>query len=272
VWNEALPGAFAGGTAGNILGNRLDVVLSTRSSHTAGDVDTQLSGVHGAGSWATATGFAVAGDAMTLTAGERTTLSGVVDTTLVAAHGAGSWQTATGFAVAGDAMTLTPAERTTLTTVIDAALILAHGAGNWTTATGFAVAGDAMTLTAGERTAVATEVDVVLSAAHGAGSWLGVAASIPAIVSAIWSEALPGAYGAGTAGERLGAMSSTIADDTSLVRKYCTNQLDSLGGDPGTHILRDDDGSVLLTQYIRDHLGAAAVLVDGAPAQRTKAA
>jgi len=45
------------GEAGNILGNRLDVVLSTRSSHSAADVDTQLSGVHGAGSWATATGF-----------------------------------------------------------------------------------------------------------------------------------------------------------------------------------------------------------------------
>lgn len=40
----------------------VDVAISTRSSHTAADVDTQLSGTHGAGSWATATGFATPGD------------------------------------------------------------------------------------------------------------------------------------------------------------------------------------------------------------------
>jgi hypothetical protein len=58
----------------------------------------------------------------TLTPLERTTLRGVFDAT----HGAGSWLTATGFAVAGDAMALTPAERTTLAGVIDAALVVAN--------------------------------------------------------------------------------------------------------------------------------------------------
>jgi hypothetical protein len=44
------------------LGARIDVAISSRSTLTAAQVDTQLSGVHGAGSWATATGFAVPGN------------------------------------------------------------------------------------------------------------------------------------------------------------------------------------------------------------------
>lgn len=46
-------------------------------------VGTDLSATHGAGSWATATGFAIAGDAMALTGGERTTLNGVIKTTAI---------------------------------------------------------------------------------------------------------------------------------------------------------------------------------------------
>ena len=83
--------------------------------------------IEGQAPWLTATGFAVAGDAMALTPAERTTLAGVVDTTLGTSHGVGSWVTATGFAIAGDAMTLTAGERT----AIDAALVAAHGAGSW---------------------------------------------------------------------------------------------------------------------------------------------
>jgi hypothetical protein len=74
---------------------------------------------------------AAPGAAMALTPGERTTLSGVIDAALSAAHGAGSWATATGFAVPGDAMALTPGERTTLSGAIDAALSATHGAGLW---------------------------------------------------------------------------------------------------------------------------------------------
>lgn len=37
-WSTALPGAYSSGTAGNILGNRLDAAVSGRSSHSAADV------------------------------------------------------------------------------------------------------------------------------------------------------------------------------------------------------------------------------------------
>lgn len=65
---------------------RIDVGIGTRLA-TAGytappsaaavssQVGTDLSAAHGAGSWATATGFAIAGDAMTLTAGERNSIA-----------------------------------------------------------------------------------------------------------------------------------------------------------------------------------------------------
>lgn len=37
-WTTSLPGAYGAGTAGNILGNRLDAAVSSRSSHSAADV------------------------------------------------------------------------------------------------------------------------------------------------------------------------------------------------------------------------------------------
>lgn len=49
--------------------------LTTGDVPTAAEIDTQLSGSHGAGSWATATGFAVAGDAMALTTSERASVA-----------------------------------------------------------------------------------------------------------------------------------------------------------------------------------------------------
>ncbi len=81
-----------------------DAVATDAVTEIATGVDTTLTASHGGGSWQTATGFAVAGDPMTLTAGERTTLSGVIDSTLTASHGAGAWVTATGFSTltAGD--------------------------------------------------------------------------------------------------------------------------------------------------------------------------
>lgn len=47
---------------------RVDVATSTRSSHSAADVDTTLTGSHGAGSWTTATGFATSADAVAILA------------------------------------------------------------------------------------------------------------------------------------------------------------------------------------------------------------
>lgn len=62
---DAVLGASAeghgAGTIGEAIG-RVDVAVSTRSTLTAAQVDTQLSSAHGAGSWATATGFATAED------------------------------------------------------------------------------------------------------------------------------------------------------------------------------------------------------------------
>jgi len=50
-------------------GADIDAAISTRSSHTAGDVDALVTVSHGVGSYLSATGFAVAGDAMSLTSG-----------------------------------------------------------------------------------------------------------------------------------------------------------------------------------------------------------
>lgn len=37
-WSASLPGAYSSGTAGNIIGNRIDAAISSRSSHSAADV------------------------------------------------------------------------------------------------------------------------------------------------------------------------------------------------------------------------------------------
>jgi hypothetical protein len=59
-------------------GANVDATISSRSSHSAADVDTTLSGTHGAGSWATATGFAVPGDAMALTGAAESAVAAAV--------------------------------------------------------------------------------------------------------------------------------------------------------------------------------------------------
>jgi len=50
-------------------GADIDAAISTRSNHTAADVDALVTVSHGVGSYLSATGFAVAGDAMSLTSG-----------------------------------------------------------------------------------------------------------------------------------------------------------------------------------------------------------
>lgn len=78
---------------------------------------------------------------------------------------------------------------------IDNALSIAHGAGSWE--------GD---------TAIA--IDAQLSGTHGAGSWVG-GGSPAAVAAAVWNEALPGAYPANSAGERLSTVDGHIDVDTS---------------------------------------------------------
>jgi hypothetical protein len=108
-WATAIPGAYGAGTAGHRLGNIPDVAAGAAGglfiagtnaattvtitgslSGTVGGIagttqtldalQTALNSTHGAGSWATATGFSVAGDAMTLTSGERTAVAAAVTT------------------------------------------------------------------------------------------------------------------------------------------------------------------------------------------------
>jgi len=137
------------------------------STLTAAQVDTQLSGTHGAGSWATATGFsthsaadvwAVATRALTDKAGftisgTLTTLDGF-NTSLNSAHGAGSWATATGFAVPGSAMTLASGERDSIATAL---LDLSNGV-------------ETSVTVRGALRAIASAVAGVLSGAGGTGS------------------------------------------------------------------------------------------------------
>jgi hypothetical protein len=58
-------------------------------------------------------------------------ISTQVASDLATAHGAGSWLTATGFAVPGDEMNLTPAEGTALVTALASAVTSDHGAGSY---------------------------------------------------------------------------------------------------------------------------------------------
>jgi hypothetical protein len=111
-WATAIPGAYSTGTAGNILGNRLDVVVSTRA--TPAQVQTEL-GTYGAVKPTTAgrtldistggeagvdwanvgtpttavnlsgTTVATVTNGVALTSGERTTLAGVLWNTLTSA-------------------------------------------------------------------------------------------------------------------------------------------------------------------------------------------
>lgn len=93
--------------------------------------------------------------------------------------------------------------------------------GNWLTATGFATAGDSMALTAAAVDAIWDE-DIV--AAHTTADTAGFKLAAAGGAADPWSTALPGAYGAGTAGEilgdwknagRLDTILDTIATDTT---------------------------------------------------------
>ena len=110
VWDRDITLHTAVDSAGEAQ-NRLDDNITSRSSHTAADVETLNAAAHGSGSHETATGFATPAN---ITAAHGTTdslvtsLHGSTDTAIagvpaatealnVAAHGAGSHQTATGF-------------------------------------------------------------------------------------------------------------------------------------------------------------------------------
>ena len=159
-------------------GADIDAAISTRSSHTAADVDALVTASHGAGSYQTATGFAVAGDNMGLTPAA----TAAVDVELTATHGAGAW-TGGGAGLTQqqvrDAMKLSPTAGAPAAGSVDTHLddieadtsamqtVVATNLDATVSSRGTADPGDAMTLTAGERTAIDTE----LSGTHGAGLW-----------------------------------------------------------------------------------------------------
>lgn len=124
VWDEAAADHTAGGSFGesvDTLTTRIDVVLSTRSSHSESDVDTELSGTHGGGNWegaaAAPTAAAIADAVWDEAAADHTGAGSLgesvdilttridvilstrsshsaanVDTTLSGTHGLGSWE------------------------------------------------------------------------------------------------------------------------------------------------------------------------------------
>lgn len=86
---------------------RIAIDAAAVAAPTVGDIDTQLSGTHGAGAWTTATGFATptnVSDAQSAIQVDIAALptAGDIDTQLSATHGAGSWEDAGGGASAAD--------------------------------------------------------------------------------------------------------------------------------------------------------------------------
>jgi hypothetical protein len=256
VWSEALPGAFGAGEAGKLAGDSLDAAISSRatqadilsdatpfpgasidaaissrSSHSAADVDTTLSGSHGAGSWEGATAAAVTaavwgealpgafgvgeagrlvGDNLDAAVSTRSSHSAAdVDTTLSGSHGAGSWEGATAAAVTA--------------AVWGEALPGAFGAGEAgqivgdnlnATISSRAAPGDAMALTAGAESDVVDAVwDEAIAGHLGAGSTgkalqdAGATADPGAIADAVWDEPIAGHQSAGTMGRAANAIS-----------------------------------------------------------------
>jgi len=61
-----------------------------------------------------------------------------------------------------------------------------------------------------------------------------------------------------------------FVDDMALSRKALVNRLELDEGNPGLHILYDDDDSVLLTFNITDKDGNKITIPVGIPARRTK--
>jgi len=158
-------------------GADIDAAISSRSSHTAADVDALVTVSHGAGSYQTAAGFAVAGDAMALTG---PAVSGAVDAVwdeVLAGHlAAGTTGKALDDASAGSSPAAVSAA------VWAEALPGAFGAGEAgkiigdnvdaaISSRGTADPGDSMDLIPAATAAVVAAVDVQLSGSHGAGSW-----------------------------------------------------------------------------------------------------
>lgn len=185
VWDEIASGHTTTGSFGDIITTHLDYTLSNLADDVAavaGQVDTELTSSHGAGSWQTGTSISAA-DVWSYSTREITALPSAptnwlsddavsaaavtkIQTGLSTYDGSDTTGTTTLLGrlseIRADLLdTLTHLDMNVSSVPGDTSDILstAHGAGTWTTATGFAQPGDAMTLTSGERTAIADEVE-----------------------------------------------------------------------------------------------------------------
>ena len=218
-------------------GADIDATISSRSSHTAADVDTVITASHGAGSYQTATGFAVAGDDMGLTAAgvdavwdeplaghltAGTTGKALDDAgggaspgTIAAAVWAeslpGAFAAGEAGRIVGDNVDAAISSRSTLAQ----ADILSD-------ATPFPGADIDATISS-RSSHTPADVDTTLSASHGAGSWVGTSLTQQNVRDAMKLSPTAGAPSAGSVDEHL----DTIEADTAAIEPLVTANLDA---------------------------------------------
>jgi len=90
-----------------------------------------------------------------------------------------------------------------------------------------------------------------------------------AAVTAVWSEPVPGAFAAGSAGAKL----SDADTRAILIEKIARNRLELSAGSANNWVLYDDDSiTPLLTFDVTDKTGGAIVIAASAPARRSRGA
>ena len=269
---DAVLGASAAGHGAGTIGEaigRVDVAVSTRSTLTAAQVDTQLSGTHGAGSWATATGFATSGAVADIPAavqalilsdgvpiqGARIDAAISTRSTLAAADvWAVGTRTLTGIGTSGIAsqasVSALPSTASIATAVAAAVPTAAQNADAvWDeTLADHAAAGSAG--------AAAALVDTAVSS-RASGAAVSALPSAAAIGAAVWATADTSP----TAG--------TYGWDVKTSRMWITNrhEVDSAGGGR-MRLWADGGGSVWLTWTLADGAGDAIDIPEGMPARR----
>lgn len=144
-------------------------------------------------------------------------ISNQVNSDITTAHGNGSYQTATGFAVPGDAMALTSGERTSVATAVwSSATRTLSSFGTlvsdiWSYVTRTLTSGAAPS--AAENAAAVW--DEALAGHNTAGS-AGAALSAAQSAGDPWSTTVPGAYASGTAGHKFGNLPSSSGIASAL--------------------------------------------------------
>jgi len=175
VWDEDLTGHTDPNSAGESLG-RVDVDVSSRSSHTPADVDTELSGSHGSGSWESPSVGDIA--------------DGVWDEDVTAHTGPNSTGEAQNRLDADVSSRAAPTDILSDSTPFQGARI------------------DAAISSRSDHTPA--DVDTVLSASHGAGSWEDDSPTPGDVADAVWDEDLSGHSTPGSAGEHQLRLNATV--------------------------------------------------------------